>query len=143
MIQDQHPLFTNDPVGFIKIVSLLVGTVLLPLAGLVVYFLKRGDTSQLVQFEKDMNGLGSRVKAVEIEQGKIAEQIAAMQRSVTADHEVVLQAINAASERQMRATHGVEVQVARLEERNSIGEAIDKFAGAIERLVELVLTRER
>ncbi|HTJ62144.1 MAG TPA: hypothetical protein VL333_13215 [Candidatus Saccharimonadales bacterium] len=141
MIQAQQPLFTNDPVGFIKIVSLLVGTVLLPLAGLVVYFLKRGDASALNAFEKDLNGLGSRVKAVEIEQGKLAEQMVSISRAMSADHEAVLGAIQRASEQQMRATHEVEVQVARLDERNNIGDALAKFATSIERLVELVVTR--
>ena len=143
MIQAQSPMFSNDLSGLVKVLALLTTVVLLPVASLVVYFLKRSDSSKLLQFETDMNGLGSRVKAVEMEQGKLGEQMAAMQRAATADHEVVLQAINRASEVQMRAVHGVELSVARLDERNNIGDALTTFAKSIERLVEMVISRER
>lgn len=41
------PLFSNDLGGFIKILSIILVTVLLPLGGLIVYFLKSGTTRQI------------------------------------------------------------------------------------------------
>lgn len=144
-----QPLFTNDLVGLIKILAIICFTVLLPVAALVVYFLKRGadgairelKDGDIATMRTDMNGLGQRLKQMEVEQGRTGEQIAALTRAITSERETVLSAISRASETQMRAVHDVEVQVARLEERGSIGVALEKFSGAIERLVEVVLTR--
>jgi hypothetical protein len=53
------PLFTNDLIGFIKVVAILYGTVMLPLAALVIYFLKRGPDSAISEIRHEMNGLGA------------------------------------------------------------------------------------
>jgi len=133
------PLFTDDLMGFVKIVSLIVGTVLIPLAALIVYFLKRSDTSEVAALRTEINGLGARVNSIEQQHARLTEQVATIQRQIAESQRDVMQAITASGEAQLRAVHSVEVQVARLEERNDLGACLQEFGRSIERLTKLVI----
>lgn len=128
------PLFTNDLVGFTKIIGLLLTLVLLPLAALVVYFLKRGPDGAINDFKVSLNGLGERVNAVERENAKLGTAVSALQTSISESQRDIMEAIRASSEAQIKAVHSVELQVARLQERNDLGDALVTFSKSIEKL---------
>jgi hypothetical protein len=132
------PLFTNDLAGFIKVVAILYGTVMLPLAALVIYFLKRGPDSAISELRHEMNGLGGRVNVVEQAIARQSEQTAATQRMIGEASRDMMQAIVASGDAQLRAVHAVELQVERLKGQSDFGECITQFSKSIERLIERI-----
>lgn len=132
------PLFTNDLAGFLKIVMVLLISVLLPLMGLVVYFLKRGPDMALVQFRSDLNGLGTKVNDMQMEQARLKEQLAAVYGTITGSQQQIMEAIRASGEAQIRAVHLVELEVARLQERGNLGDCLATFGASIEKLASAI-----
>jgi hypothetical protein len=132
------PLFTNDLVGFIKAIAILEGTIMLPLAGLVIYFLKRGPDSAISDLRHEMNGLGTRVNVVEQAIARQSEQTAATQRMIGEASRDMMQAIVASGDAQLRAVHAVELQVERLKGQSDFGECLTQFSKSIERLIERI-----
>jgi hypothetical protein len=132
------PLFTNDLIGFIKVVAILYGTVMLPLAALVIYFLKRGPDSAISEIRHEMNGLGSRVTATELAIARQGEQTAATQRMIGEASRDMMQAIVASGDAQLRAVHAVELQVERLKGQSDFAECISQFSKSIEHLIERI-----
>jgi hypothetical protein len=135
---EASPLFTNDLAGFIKVVAILYGTVMLPLAALVIYFLKRGPESAISELRHEMNGLGGRVNVVEQAIARQSEQTAATQRMIGEASRDMMQAIVASGDAQLRAVHAVELQVERLKGQSDFGECITQFSKSIERLIERI-----
>lgn len=134
MMQVNDPLFSNDIAGFSKIVGLLLTLVLLPLAALVVYFLKRGPDIAIGEFKVSLNGLGERVNSVERENARLSVAVASLQGQIAESQRDIMEAIRSSSEAQIKAVHSVDVQVARLQERNDLGDALAKFSLSIEKL---------
>lgn len=132
------PLFTNDLNGFTKILGLLVGVVLLPVAALVVYFLKRGPDAALAAFRSDLNGLGTKVNGMDAELGKTNERVNMLAGNIANSQRDIMEAIRASSEAQIRAVHLVEVEVARLQERNNLGDCLVTFGNSIRELATSV-----
>lgn len=139
----KDPLFTNDIIGFVKILSVLFVSILLPLAALVVYFLKRGPDMQLAALRTDMNGLGGRVGAVETGLATTNERVNGVYSAIAESQRDIMGAITASGKAQTDATHELALEVARLQERSDIGhniaEGMVKFGASIDRLAEAVL----
>lgn len=138
----RDPLFTNDLVGFIKILSVIVFVVLTPLAALVVYFLKRGPDSVLSQFKTDLNGYGSRLGAAEQKLSAVEERVVMIYETIASSQRDIMAAIAASGQAQIKATHEVEIQVARLQERSNLGDCMATFGASIERLATAMEKRE-
>jgi hypothetical protein len=136
------PLFTNDLVGFIKAIVILEGTIMLPLAGLVIYFLKRGPDGAIAELRHEMNGLGARVNVVEQAIARQSEQAAATQRMIGEASRDTMQAITSSGDAQLRAVHAVELQVERLKGQADFAECLSQFSTSIERLVNRLTERE-
>lgn len=147
------PLFPNDLTGFIKIVAIMLTTVLLPLAGLVVYFLQRGDKIEKVRLEEQMNGLGKRLNEDESDQQRTQENLRHLNTLIAESNRDIMQAIRLSAEEQIRAvrevermtTNGlkdVEIKAARLEERNDLGECLSAFGKSIDGLVQSITERD-
>lgn len=134
MIQSPGPLLTNDLAGFIKIIAIIVGIVLLPVGALVVYFLKSGAQQKIDALTSELNGFGDRVNAREVAHAHLDERVTGIYSSIAGSQRDILDAIRASGDAQMRAVHLVEIQVARLQERNDLGEAVAAFGKSIERL---------
>lgn len=142
------PLFTDDVVGFAKIVSLLVGVVLLPTAGLVVYFLKSGTHAEVITVRGevaalriDLNGVGGRMNATEGELAAMHERVNSIYSAIAESQRDIMSAITASGRAQTDATHHVELAVARLEERNNLAEGLAGFGASIERLATAIAKR--
>lgn len=133
-----EPLFSNDLVGFIKIIAVLAGTIMLPLAALVIYFLKRGPDKDIADLRHEMNGLGGRVNLMEQAIARQSEQTAATQRMIGEASRDTMQAITASGDAQLRAVHHVELQVERLKGQSDFGECLTQFSKSIERLVDRI-----
>lgn len=142
-----EPLFTNDMTGLLKILSVLFVSILLPLAALVVYFLKRGPDMQLSALRTDMNGLGGRVGMVETGLATTNERVNGVYSAIAESQRDIMSAITASGKAQTDATHELAVEVARLQERSDIGhnlsEGLTKFGASIDRLAEAVTRHPR
>lgn len=125
------PLFANDLIGLIKILAIIAFTVLLPLAGLVVYFLKRGPDAAIATLQTAVDGLGNRVNDVEKDNERLDEKIAGIGEQLRASQTELMTAIRSSGEMQLKAVHAVEMSVARLEERSDLGEALKGFGRSI------------
>lgn len=134
-----EPLFTNDIVGIVKILVILYGSVMLPLAALVVYFLKRGPDAAVAQLRTDFNGLGGTVSQLKAELSATNERVNMVYSQIAESQRDIMTAIQASSEAQIRATHLVELEVARLQERNNLGDSLRAFGTSIERLIDVVV----
>lgn len=129
-----NPLFSNDLVGLIKFLSIMVGVVLLPLGGLVVYFLKRGDSQDRTKMQAELNGFGERLNKDEQALTRLSEGLMHLNTLISGAQRDTMTAIQASAEAQIRAVHVVDVQVARLQERNDLGECLAEFGKSIEQL---------
>lgn len=136
------PLFTNDMTGFAKILSLLVVVVLLPIASLVVYFLKRGPDAAIKEVKSDLNQVGTKVNAMESRLAATDERVSGLYAQIAGSQSDIMRAIQASSEAQIRAVHIVEIEVARLQERSNFGDCLATFGASIERLANAVASRD-
>ncbi|HJX74943.1 MAG TPA: hypothetical protein VJ247_01230 [Gaiella sp.] len=141
MIQSQQPLFSNDFLGLLKILAILLMSVLLPLGGLVVYFLKRGPDVALATMQRSLDGLGERVNDVEKDNERTKEQLSGIRETMHENQQEVLTAIRQSAEIQTRSIHAVDLQVAKLEERSNLGEALRAFGTAITGAIETIASR--
>lgn len=135
------PLFTNDLVGLIKVLAIIAFTVLLPVAALVVYFLKRGPDDAIRGLRADLNGLGGKITLLEASDVRISDEVNHMRETIGEAQRELMAAIRSSHDAQITAVHAVELQVARVQERTDIGESLSRFGAAVERLVEVIAKR--
>lgn len=141
--QSIEPFFSNDPIGFIKVIAaFIVG--MSPIALVVVYFLKRGPDAaiaavksehdkELAAIKKDLNGMGEKVDRMDKDREKDREAVLALHREVANNQTQLVSMV-----------HGVAVTVARLEERGNVGsdvkEAFERYG---DRITAALTERER
>lgn len=161
------PLFTNDLVGFIKFVIIMV----VPIFGFTLYWLRRGPDDKIKDLGRDLTQLGAKVDEHDKESSKNStrcdERIGALEgrmirsetdreqlRDRVSKNEANIQGIHAlitsnnsditnlivtSSERQMAAVHKLEVQIATLQERTNIGEHFERFGDAISDAIKMAV----
>lgn len=141
MLQVQQAPISSELAFFVKLLSLLVVVILLPVAALVVYFLKRGPDMALKEFRVDLNGLGGRMNSLEGKQAATDEKVSMIHSAIATSQGDIMRAIEASGQAQIRAVHLVEIEVARLQERSNLGDCLASFGASIERLANAVASK--
>lgn len=152
------PFFTDDLTGWVKLGTMylaglgVLGTVMVRLA-------YNAHTKRLDDSIKQLNGLGERVTvvkteviecgarvgelkgrvdlmdhkltAVDREVSRVGAHVENIQKSIAGMQSEIMSAIQASGRAQLDQLHNVQIEVARLDEREQIGEKIDKLAEAI------------
>lgn len=147
LLDQTAPLFSNDLVGFIKIIAIIVGTVSIPIGSVIIVFLKKAENDRVAQIEtsllakvaqlkSDLDGVGGRVGQNEKEVAEVRVEVRALTSQIAESQRDILTALQASSEAQLRASSDIKVDVARLQERNDLGRCVSEFGKSIERLVE-------
>lgn len=155
----RDPFFTNDIAGVLKFVGILATVVLMPL-GTVLYRLVFNRTNEEQKdLRRDVDGLGSRlnrheqsvtacdakvgevlrqmevhaatVGAVQTAQGELKAAVESIARSQNQLSRDTLEAIAASGQAVQTSVGALAVQVARLEERSRLAEALGEITTAL------------
>lgn len=161
-----NPIFTDDLAGYVKL-AIAVGSAGSVAGGIVAYWIKssteRTITSLRSATERDLNGIGTRVSALESDgkeskatissnnefsirtdtelkqfRERIARAEGAMEQlhdDVNRHHEDLRTLIEKTGRAQLDAVHKVELELATLKERNNIGEHLASLGNSIVRAV--------
>ena len=91
--------------------------------------------------QRSLDGLGERVNDVEKDNERTKEQLSGIRETMHENQQEVLTAIRQSAEIQTRSIHAVDLQVAKLEERSNLGEALRAFGTAITGAIETIASR--
>jgi hypothetical protein len=153
--QTADPFFTNDPIGYIRVMmTFIVG--MSPAFVLTVWFLRRGPDdrisaiekrydAKLARYELDLTALGQKVDALTQLAAQDRERMIQLQRENADHHREQLDMLRTSAAQIQTQIHQVDLAVARLDERSNIGEVLadsfvrygDKISGALREQNEL------
>lgn len=133
-MQATTPLFSNDVQGYIKAVIFIVG----PIAGTVLWYLRKGPDGEIKDMKKDMEGFGRRLNADEAELAATNARVDALYTTMAGYQRDIMDGIKASSQEQLKAVHSLEIQIAVIQSQNSIAKTLSEIG---DKIVEAVIHR--